>query len=589
MDTTKQMQFLVGSIREAKKKIVLGAIAASVLSVLLFVVGSYYLLFRVFESMTRDYYASLLRGISSFQTDLIGKENTSGDLKRIASELSSYRGVNEVWFADRFGRLIFATDRELFSQFENRRLPSEYFESVQHVWRFENGRPVPKIVPVTKLLGQRFSIPIYPFRTEGYDFVMGIDVNRFVYLPDNYLFILLSAGYFVVFSALLFFPLFFWVSNRLASIAMRIPMIVGSQAPGIRAAEQKQERPYGVREEEPAPAGSEEEAEKAGSNETESAGGVAGNEPAPGTGSNKRRRPERVSPEKERGKEEKKTPLDGTSKEGSSKEGASAEVEAEAGETAFDTAAGTQDLGEATASAVALASFVERKKALFMHEDIQLPFINASCYVHNSSGVDGSYLYKHKTGEKVYFISFLLPYGSAEDALAGLNGLLNIFNEGVEKAGHVRDFSKGLNEFCLENGMKLNLSVLAVETGEKSVRYSAFGSGRAFYLKSGKDEPKELVLDLPELGEVDEDAFSEHPTFADIRFQQNDLFFMLPQDIFQPGGGGEAGPDGPGARLSGTMREMGEKSAFECSMSIGRTLHEISGSRQTGLVTVKFL
>jgi hypothetical protein len=582
MDTMKQTQFLVRAIREAKRKIMLGAIAASILSVLLFVLGSYYLLFRYYDGMTQDYYSSLLNGVSSFQTDLIGKENTIGDLKRIAGELSLYRGVKEVWFADRFGRLVFATDGELLSQYKNRRLPSEYFGSVQHVWRFENGRPVPKIVPVTKFLLQRFSIPIYPFRTEGYDFVLGIDVHRFVYLPEKDLLIYLSAGYFVVFSALLFFPLFFWVSNRLGSIAARVQMIVGSQVSGIpRAAQQKEMQPDVV-DEEPQTAGAFDTAKAVGSRETGWDGGKAESKPRPQAGTNEKQRSTRPSMEKKRKAEAKRPSADDMSADRSSGDEASSTEEA-SHDIVADQAA------DAAARTDAVALFAERKKALFMHEDFKLSFIHASSYVHNSSGLDGSYTYTHRTDEKRYFVSFLLPYGSAEDALANLDGLLNTINDRIERAAHIRDFSKSLNEFCLENGMKLNLSVIAVETGEKSVRYSAFGSGRALYLKSGKEEPKEILLSLPELGAVTEEAFSELSTVADIRFQQNDLFVMLPQDVFQPGAGPDAGTADPVALLSGALLAVKEKSAFECSMSIGLKLRELSGSRQTGLVSVKFL
>jgi len=551
IDTMKQTEFLVRTIRDTKRKIVLGAIAASVVSVLLFLLGSYYLLFRLYDGMTRDYYTSLLHGVSSFQTDLISAESTIDDLERITGELSAYRGVREVWFADRFGRLVFSTDGELLAQFENRRLPSEYFENVQHIWSFENGRPVPKIVPVTKFLVRRLSIPVYPFRKGERDFVMGIDVNRFVDLPGTDFLLYLSAGYFVIFSALLFFPLFFWTSNRLGSIIARAPMIFGPQVSGVRAGALPEEAP---------PSAGEGEQQAVDTPEAEArppAGkSVLKEGPAPAdTPRNEASQPQEVLHD-----------------------------EGSISDEAVDPAApDVTDLAAEVVSAEdSIASFMERKKELFMHEDVQLPFVNASCYVHNSSGMDGSYTYTHRTGEKVYFISFLLPYGGVEDARANLDGLLKTFNERIGTAKHIRDFARNINELCLENDMRLNLSVIAVETEAKSVRYSAFGSGRALYLKSGQEEAKELELGLPELGAVAEEAFSEHSSFADIRFQKNDLFVMLPQDVFQP----DAGPK---ELFSGMLLEMREKSAFECSMRMGPKLRELSGARQTGLVTVKFL
>jgi hypothetical protein len=554
MDSFKQSELIIRYIRDAKRKVIVGAIIASIVSVLLFVLGSYYLLFRFYERMTRDYYGSLLNGVSSFQGELIVRQTYRDDLTHIATEVGKKKGVDQVWFTDRFGRLVFSTDRELMSQYGNKRLPSQYYDSVQHLWQFENGSPVPRVVPITRFITQRFSIPIYAYDREEYDFVMGIDVRRYVYLPqemDKILYI--SIGYIVVFASLLFLPIFFWVTSRFSGITTQVGVMIGAAAL----------RPGKARGGEgPATQG------PILQPEMKTSGGRVTFSPEPET-----KAPHPASRETEgRVKEEKVKEEPGTAPKG---EGQTMEV----GVNQEPEEQKVEAPGEA------LALFIEKKKEIFMSEDIQLQFVHASSYVHRSNGFEGTYVYTHRAEEKVYFVSFLLPYEKAGEALDSIDGLISQFNEQIEAAGHVRDFTGSLNAFCLQNSLKLDLSVIAIGMAEGSVRYGSFGSGRALYVKKGSDEVKALGLDLPRLGSVAQEAFNEHSSCADIRFTRDDLFVLLPQNVNLISTGGKD----PEEMLKGDLLALREKSAFDICSGIAGRLQGISDIQQTGFVIVKFV
>jgi hypothetical protein len=525
-DALKQIEFLAGYIRDSKRKVIIGAIVVSIVCVLLFVVGSYYLLFRFYERMTEDYYASLLRGVSSFQDTLIQKSRYRDDIKQIASAVQRYRGVKHVWFTDRSGRLVYSTDADLLEQYRQKRLPSQYFESVQRLWQFENGYPVPGVVPITRFLSQRFSVPIYAYGHEEYDFVMGIDAARFVYLPQQTdKLILISAGYIVVFASLLFFPLLIMVTGRFNSLAVRARMMFSSFGPAPGKPEEK---------EEPAP-----------------------QEPAP--------QQEPASFE---------TPLQEGVETASREPAAPAPAEEQEEEVEGKEVPDNR-----------LALFIKKKKEIFMREDLQLPFIHASSHVHHSDGIEGTYIYTHRSGEKIYFVSFVSPGKDEDSASARIDELISFFNEQIEACAHVKDFTGKLNRYCLENSLELNLSLIAVDAKEKNVRYSSFGTGRAIYTKKGEEKTKDLILHLPNIGTSSEKKFSEGASYADIRFEKDDLFMLLPQNIGLIDAVGEGLLEAIKEDLLGGR----EQSAFDLSSSIGMRFQALSDIQQTGFVIIKFV
>lgn len=527
-DALKQIEFLAGYIRDSKRKVITGAIVVSIVCVLLFVVGSYYLLFRFYERMTEDYYASLLRGVSSFQDTLIQKSSYRDDIKQIASAVQRYRGVKHVWFTDRSGKLVYSTDAELLEQYRQKRLPSQYFESVQRLWQFENGYPVPNVVPITRFLSQRFSVPIYAYGHEEYDFVMGIDAARFVYLPQQTdKLILISAGYIVVFVSLLFFPLFILVTGRFNSLVVRARMMLSSfePAPG-KPGEKEEPAPQEHAPQEPAP-------QEPASFETPSQEGVKPSS----------REPEAPTPAEEEEVEGKEVPDN------------------------------------------RLALFIKKKKEIFMREDLQLPFIHASSHVHHSDGIEGTYIYTHRSGEKIYFISFVSPTKDEDSASARIDELISFFNEQIEACAHVKDFTGKLNRYCLENSLELNLSLIAVDAKEKNVRYSSFGTGRAIYTKKGEDKTKDLILHMPNIGTSSEKKFSEGASYADIRFEKDDLFVLLPQNI----GLIDAAREGLLETIKEDLLAGRGQSAFDLSSSTGMRFQALSDIQQTGFVIVKFV
>jgi hypothetical protein len=228
-----------------------------------------------------------------------------------------------------------------------------------------------------------------------------------------------------------------------------------------------------------------------------------------------------------------------------------------------------------------LALFIKKKKEIFMREDLQLPFIHASSYVHHSDGIEGTYIYTHRSGEKIYFVLFVSPEKDEGGASARIDELISFFNEKIEASLHVKDFTGKLNGYCLENSLELNLSLIAIDAKEKNVRYSSFGTGRAIYAKKGVEQTRELLLDMPSLGTSSEKEFSEGASYADIRFAKDDLFMLLPQNIGLIEG------------LLETIREDllagREQSAFDLSSSIGMRFQALSDIQQTGFVIVKFV
>jgi hypothetical protein len=552
IDARKQSEFIIRYIKDAKRKVMVGAIIASIVSVLLFVLGSYYLLFRFYKNMTDDYYTSLLHSISSFQEELIERQTYRDDLKRIASEVVKRKGVNHVWFTDRFGRLIYSTDADLISQYSNERLPSQYFESVHHLWQFENGNPVPKVVPIERLLSQRFSIPIYANGREEYDFVMGIDVRRFIYLPQEMSKLLyISIGYILFFASLLFFPLFVWVKNRFSSITTQVSVMFGSLQFGAEKAR------VGA---EPAP-------------QPKPQDSYAMKTTSPETTPRKAPSPELVKSEPQTPEAPLDTSFQVTEKEAEEPQGKQEVQGAGAREEA------KEKQGEISDSQLAL--FARKKKEIFISEDIQLQFIHASSYVHHSNGIDGTYIYTHRGGEKVYFISFEIPYANAGDAIENIDGLISYFTDAIKAAGHIKDFTESLNGFCRERALGLTLSAIAVDIGEKSVRYGTFGTGRALYVKKGSNEVKELAVDMPRLGLISDEVFNKRSSYADIRFSKDDLFLMLPQNIDVINIGEEM--------IKTDLLTGREQSASEICSSIGRRFQQQPDIQQTGFVIVKFV
>ncbi|MCK5568816.1 MAG: hypothetical protein KAJ15_03805, partial [Spirochaetes bacterium] len=229
MDIQGRIDLLINYIRGSRRRLVLNVLLVFIITLVIFFLGSYFFLFNDYEGIIKEYYHSLMMNISSFQHILVKNDSYRDDLKNIAVSISSKRGVIEVWCTDKFGKLIFHTDNNVFEEFKSRRLPSDYYENINHVWKFQNGYPEIKVVRLEKPFFHRYSIPIYMSGKGDYDFILGMDVKRFIFLPEKGLYILLlTAGYIVFAFLLLFIPSFLWVQSRFNNIISRARVVMGS-------------------------------------------------------------------------------------------------------------------------------------------------------------------------------------------------------------------------------------------------------------------------------------------------------------------------------------------------------------------------
>jgi hypothetical protein len=512
MNVQEKIDIFMKYIRATKRKVFSTALAASIICVLLFVAGSYWLLYTYFERIVKDYYSSVLRNISAFQYELIGKESYIEDLKDIAMAVVRYKGVEHVWFTDRFGRLIYSTDSGVFKQYRKRRLPSDYYESIEWVWSFEEGYPKAHIVPINRFFSLRYSIPLYANSRDEYDFIMGMDVKRFIYLPQKLSLLLpVSIGYVGFFIILLFFPIFFWVNSRFSGIIIQAKTLFGSmefdrgrtvapEYPGSQG-EPQTEGETQAPPEPAAPLEPEEETEEGAPEETQ----------AP----RETKSPEEISA-RVKPKEKIKAK---TSEETKAPEEIKAPEE-------------MQSPVEKEQEADSLALFYEKSKDIFMKEDIELPFIHASSFVHHSQKLEGSYVYTHRGKNAIYFASFIFPYKEASEALAHTDAMITFMQKKMDDGARLRELSRELNGFCLDNSIELDLSIVSIYEEERTVQYGSYGSGYSLYIKHDEERVKELALRLPRLGTVSKDKVKEIFSFsdADIKFITDDIFILLPQN-----------------------------------------------------------
>ncbi len=534
MDIQERVEILIRYIKSSKRKIYISALIASIVAVLLFIFGSYYLLFHYYEGIVRDYYSSFLRDVYSFQQRLIAKETYREDLKQIAHTVKEQKGVEHVWVTDRFGRLIYSTDDKLFAEYSGKRLPANYFESIQHLWSFENGYPKAKIVPIKRLFSLRLSIPIYAYGHEDYDFILGADVKRFIYLPDRISFLLpVSLGYIVVFVALLFLPIFLWVRSGFSTLSTQARVLGGS----IQFDLEKVTSEIPKHEEAKEEAAFEEK--------------------------------EEVEREKEEKEEIKPVEEEEIKEEKEEKE--------------------EERVAVATEERDVLSEFMEKKLSVFKKQEIDLPFLQASSFVFHSNVLEGSYFYYHKNDSNDFYISFNYPFNQLENAVNKTEEIVEYFDIEMNKTDQIKEITKGFNTYCLQNNMDLDLSMVKIDEAENRVDFISFGKGYSIYLKHNEEKGKELMLDIPRLGTISEEDFKERVSYAEIKFVKDDLFILLPQNISDIVFNDERFID----LIQRVMLVQRDHSALDIGSEINKVLEPFfrkeSKLPQTGFIVLKFL
>jgi len=387
IDIKDRIGFLLHSLKSSRKKITALLLIAAFVAVLLFLSGSFYFLFRYYESINSTYYESIMRGVYSFQDEIIHQDSYRDDVTRITQTLLENRGVEKAWVSDRYGRLIFHTDSSVLEEYRSKRLPSEYYANIELVWQFQNGYPRIKVVPLKGWLTQRISFPLYPFGREAADFIIGMDVTRFVNLPDRLqLLIPFSVAYIVAAILLLFFPSFFLIRMKLQTIESQagffmsrtLPPQEVSEMAGVTvesavpeaAFEQPQEtqtiRPTEKPAETSTPAASETTVEQKPAEET------------------------KLESKPEVKEEAKNQP-----------------------ETEKTMAAGDK----------MRETFLKLKAIHFKKHAAELSFVQANSYIFHSEGVEGAYLFYHQAGKSHFYLTYSVPEGDPETLYEQIPGL----------------------------------------------------------------------------------------------------------------------------------------------------------------------
>jgi hypothetical protein len=512
MDIQRRGDFLINYIRGSRKKFILSVFLVFLFTLIIFVSGAYYFLFHYYEGIINEYYNSLMRNVSSFQESLLNKETYREDLRNIAKSVEDNRGVLEVWCTDRFGKLIFHTDVVFNEEFKSTRLYEEYHESINHVWNFSNGYPEPNIVGAEKWFIKRYSIPLYVSGKGDYDFVLGMDVKRFIFLPENIRqIILMSAGIFIFSLLVLFLPAFLWIRSRYNNIISRARVVMGSielDLEGEKPTEHAKTEPKAqkIQEDEP------EELEKIMS--------------AANTVEEKyidEKREEISAVEEEDETEEEIEPVEEVDEIEDIKEIEEVvKVRESFKERPF--------LTEGAENVNPLLLLMEKKQSIFNTEYVDLSFIETGSFVYHSPGSKGSYFYYNSGSNCHFYTVFDYPEVEPEYAVKQLTELAECLSREAENADQTRGLFKGLNSYCLTNKLEIDVSILMISDFERKVEYASCGEMGAIYLKNNEEEIKDLSMDIPCMGKLSEKDFDDAFTYAEIGFVAGDIFALLPKN-----------------------------------------------------------
>ncbi|HEB31521.1 MAG TPA: hypothetical protein ENI15_11705 [Spirochaetes bacterium] len=500
MDIQRRVDFLINYIRGSRKKFILSVFLVFLFTLIIFTLGAYYFLFNYYEGIIKEYYNSLMRNVSSFQEFLVNKGTYREDLKNIAESVKGNRGVLEVWCTDRFGKLIYHTDAVINEEFKSTRLYKEYHESINHVWNFNNGYPKPNIVGTEKWFIKRYSIPLYVSGMGDYDFVLGMDVKRFIFLPENIRhIILMSVGIFIFSLLVLFLPAFLWIRSRYNNIISRARVVMGSIELDL-----EEEKP-------PVPGEAEAPVQKLQEDEPEELEKIM----------------TAVKTVEEKYTDEGREKISAVEEvDETDEEVPSVEEIVKAKEPSEEKPFWVKEAGNLNP----LLLLMEKKQSIFNTEYVDLSFIEAGSFVYHSPGSQGSYFYYNRGSNCHFYTVFDYPEVEPERAVKQLSELTECLSREALDADETRGLFKGLNNYCLVNKLEINVSILMISDFEKKVEYASSGEMRSIYLKNNEEEIKDLTMDMPCIGKLSEKDFDDAFSYAEIGFVAGDIFALLPRN-----------------------------------------------------------
>lgn len=575
MDLQERINLITNYIKTSRGKTALILLIASLASVFIFAFGSYYFLYDYFKKNTREYYTSMLKNICSLQQQLIDRNTYREDLKRIAATLAERRGVNSVWVTDRFGKLIYHTHKDILERYMSRRMPAEYYQSIHNTWKFEDGYPAPRAVSTESWSVIRFSVPIYAYQKENYDFILGMDAKSFIIVPGKELhLVLIAVSYFFISMALLFGPVFFFVRQRYGDIISQVRVLFGT-----------------IREEEEGVSvkGAEEEVgeEEAGLKKARKA----------------EKKEEKASPEKEMPEEE-----EAPAEQGGEKHPEQAAVAAGPKEKAGEkkpepapAAGGEKEEirkteGEAQKK-LRLLELIEKKRQVFNKQDLELDFVQASSFIYHSNKNDGCFfLYRKKIKDQQevpgHFFFSIGYHGDKTDREAGVQKLLELaeaLKPIMDDSIKVKQAAVQANDYCLENNFKLDTSVLLLDEEKKMVEFVSCGLDTGAYLKKASGEFKKLQLGNPGMGYFPTSEFEDRVSYAEMYLEKDEFFVMLPSNAGEIRIGEES-LEGIITRAVADRREGSAQQAGAEALKVIQAFgKEHKTLPQTGFVVVKYL
>jgi hypothetical protein len=563
MGIENRIQMLVQHIKKSRKTVLNTALIASAVAIFVFLAGSYFFLFDYYEELHRNYYRSITGDISSFQDKLISQGSYRDDMRKIAGVLMLRKGVLNVWFTDRFGKLIYHTDQTVLGDYKARRLPADYYESIEHMWEFENGSPTMHIVSMTDWSKLRVSLPLYISGREDHDFIIGMDVKRFFVIPGSLRIVVLFSVAFIILAVIIvYFPLFFWVRERFGdmetqALVLTTPMksqpspVAGEVSPQQQedveiTPEQRTEAPVEV----PEPVSA---------------------QPAPAQPSAEKRVAE---PQKT----EKKAAPAVTKVVEKEKPAAQKRVKAE------------KFMSKEIEEDRKLIQFLKEKRTLFAKSTMELGFVQAHSYVFNSKGAEGSYFLYKKGNNNHLYACFDLPSTKPLEAFTLIPEIGHTLESGLKDGVEIADLFGLYNDYFNKGNTTIDLALVLIDEVKGSVAYSTCGKGYALYLKTGEDTVKELRFDNPPLGGSSWDMSKGNFSSADIKFTQNDIFAMLPQSAASI----EIGKDTLDRQIKVDLVQYRNLSAQTIGMEIvnrydSLDLNVKNTIPQTGFVMLKFL
>jgi len=508
MDIQSRLDTLIHYIRRSRRRISASAFFIALIALILFISGSYYFLFFYYEKITQQYYESLMRNVSIFQQSIIRKESYWEDLKNICTSLKTNKGLIDVWCTDRFGKLIYHTDENVYNEYKSKRLSSDYYESINHIWEFQDGYPVVNRQQPHSLIVYRLSIPIYAFGEELHDFVLGMDVKRFILLPEKTSRILIFIiGYVVVSIVLLYVPLFLWFRSRFTKMISQTRLVIGTiqidakkTAPSEAVHEPEERAPVPVETDH---ADVEAPAERRAIIQEEEVEEWVEKEIQP---ARETKEPSEEAPVEE--EEKVYEPAIAAIKEG---------------ETA-------EEMIEERLRTNPLILLMDKKGDLFRKQDVDLSFIQVSSFVYHSKSSNGSYLSYYQNNSNHLYTIFSYPDVNPKFAADQLTSITEHFRSWEDTEPSIKNILKTVNTYCLENNLHIDASCVLIKEDDKKVDYSSCGKGQAIYVKKEEDIVKDLNLDLVALGILTDEQFEEAFSYAEIDFVGGDVFILLPQN-----------------------------------------------------------